>query len=150
MASKLERLLDELGMNDRDALNKQIKDAGIDFSMLRCVFRIMTTVDPHFSRDPMGHYAFRWKDDTTASGLVKLTFLIQADELIRLPHEHVDGTRDVDINVDAFQLFALAFDCVSNAVERIIPTVNEEAQTSGPSVFYTRNMYLKLYIPGVQ
>lgn len=150
MATKLEQLLTECGLDGPEAVLNHTKNDAINYALLRSVFRLMTTVEPVASHDPMGHYAFRWKEDSTSVGLVKLTFLVQPEIFYRLPHEHNADSQDVDVQVDPLQLFALAFECISTAVERIIPTVNEEAQTMGPCVFYTRDMYLKLYIPGVQ
>jgi len=149
--TKLADLMDTLGMNIPGVAERLIQREAVNYTLARCLFRVITSGRPDVTRDPfLGYYTFNWTEQTSNTGTVTLEMCVQPSGLLRLPHVESGENDNVNIQVDPYQLFGLAFDCLVDHVHCEIPTVDENAQTSGPSVIYNDDVFLKFNVPGVQ
>jgi hypothetical protein len=150
--------MEGLGITDPVFAQRMLQRYAVNWTLARCMYRLITSGTLRkVDRDPyLGYFTFTWVEETEHTGVVSLEMLIQPSALLKLPHSHENpdsGTCDAgtcNVLVDAYQIFAMAFDAIVNHQVCDMPTVDENAQTSGAAVIYNDDVFLKLYIPGVQ
>lgn len=142
MPSKMDEFLAMRGLSDPAKMFDHATRQAVKYTFLRVVFNLVfASLADRVDRSGFGDIILGWSD--------KFEMRIQPDFLIaKFPHVHRDGEM-IEIALSSEQIFSMVFETVSNAIFEDVPTVDENGKISGPTVYFTEGVYLKLTSPGL-
>lgn len=145
--TRVDELLAKLKLDTSEAMVSHLTEKAATFAFAQWMHGVIINCAPIITHDRVfGHIAFTWDKLPNDAAL---EILITPPTLESLPHEHAENGR-LDINVDAHQLFALAFSAVSDPCEvAVLPEVTPDGKTSGPTMFANDKVFIKALIPGL-